>query len=139
VALRKYYFTDTGLRNAQLNFAFPDEGQLLENVAYNELIYNGCTVNVGCFDSIEKDRGGKSLRKSNEIDFFAVRGTRRYYIQVAAELADGATKSRKLRPFLLLRDPIERILVVSKPVGESLDESGIMVVGAADFLLRFIK
>lgn len=26
-ALRKYYFCDTGLRNARLNFAFPDEGR----------------------------------------------------------------------------------------------------------------
>ena len=39
-ALRKYYFCDTGLRNARLNFAFPDEGQMLENIVYNELCYN---------------------------------------------------------------------------------------------------
>ena len=40
-ALRKYYFCDTELRNARLNFAFPDEGQMLENIVYNELCYNG--------------------------------------------------------------------------------------------------
>ena len=53
-ALRKYYFVDTGLRNAQLNFAYPDERQLLENIVYNELIYNGYTVNFRTFDTIEK-------------------------------------------------------------------------------------
>lgn len=70
-ALRKYYFVDTGLRNAQLNFAYPDERQLLENIVYNELIYNGYTVNVRTFDTIEKNKTGKSIRKTNEIDFFA--------------------------------------------------------------------
>ena len=54
-ALRKYYFVDTGLRNARLNFVFPDEGQMLENIIYNELIYNGYSVSVGTFDNIEKN------------------------------------------------------------------------------------
>lgn len=74
-SLRKYYFADTGLRNARLNFAFPDEGQMLENVVYNELIYNGYVVNVGCFDSIEKNKNGESVRKNNEIDFLQEKGT----------------------------------------------------------------
>ena len=62
---------DTGLRNARLNFAYPDEGQLLENIVYNELIYNGYNINVGTFDTVEKNKEGKSVRKTNEIDFFA--------------------------------------------------------------------
>ena len=53
---RKYYFTDTGLRNARLNFAFPDEGQILENIVYNELNYNGYSVNIGTFDNVEKTK-----------------------------------------------------------------------------------
>ncbi len=53
-ALRKYYFCDTGLRNARLNFVFPDEGQMLENIVYNELCYNGYSVSVGSFDTVEK-------------------------------------------------------------------------------------
>lgn len=57
------------LRNARLNFAYPDEGQLLENIVYNELIYNGYTINVGTFDTVEKNKEGKSVRKTNEIDF----------------------------------------------------------------------
>lgn len=43
---KKYYFINTGLRNARLNFAFLDEGQILENVVYNELIYNGYSVSI---------------------------------------------------------------------------------------------
>ena len=72
-ALRKYYFCDTGLRNARLNFAFPDEGQMLENIVFNELIYHGYTVNVGAFDTVENDKDGNSIRKNNEVDFYAVK------------------------------------------------------------------
>jgi len=43
-ALRKYYFEDTGLRNARLYYVYPDEGQMLENIVFNELLYNGCSV-----------------------------------------------------------------------------------------------
>lgn len=138
-ALRKYYFTDTGLRNARLNFAFPDEGQMLENVVYNELLYNGYTVNVGTFDSVEKDKAGNSIRKTNEIDFYARRGVHQYYIQVTADLSNAETRARECRPYLMLNDQVKKVIVISRPVKESLDENGFTVIGAADFLLRFIK
>lgn len=139
-ALRKYYFVDTGLRNARLNFAVADEGQLLENIVYNELIYNGYTVNVGCFDSIEKNKNGKSVRKENEIDFFARKGNRLYYIQVTADINNPATKEREFRPFGKISDNIEKVIVINKPVKETRDiENGFTIIGVADFLLRFIK
>jgi len=138
-ALRKYYFTDTGLRNARLNFAFPDEGQMIENIVYNELCYNGYSVNVGTFDSIEKDKNGKSVRKTNEIDFYANKGIRSYYIQVTADMSDQNTRKRELRPYNLLNDQIQKIIVVNKPIKESRDENGFTIIGVTDFLLRFIK
>lgn len=138
-ALRKYYFTDTGLRNARLNFAFPDEGQMIENIVYNELCYNGYSVNVGTFDSIEKDKNGKSVRKTNEIDFYANKGIRSYYIQVTADMSDQNTRKRVLRPYNLLNDQIQKIIVVNKPIKESRDENGFTIIGVTDFLLRFIK
>lgn len=138
-ALRKYYFLDTGLRNARLNFAFPDEGQMMENIVYNELIYNGYTVNVGTFDTVEKDKNGKSVRKTNEVDFFARRGTNQFYIQVTANISDAATRTRELRPYLMLNDQVRKIIVVNQNVNETLDENGFVIIGAVDFLLRFIK
>ena len=39
-----------------MNFAFPDEGQILENIVYNELNYNGYSVNIGTFDNVEKTK-----------------------------------------------------------------------------------
>lgn len=138
-ALRKYFFVDNGLRNARLNFAYDDEGQMLENMIYNELIYNGYTVNVGAFEKYEKDKNGKSIRKTYEIDFVAQRGIKKYYIQVASDISNADTKAREVKPFLALKDTIQKIIVINKPLDESLDLNGFTVIGVADFLLRFIK
>ena len=138
-ALRKYYFLDTGLRNARLNFAFHDEGQMLENIVYNELIYNGYTVNVGTFDTVEKDKDEKSVRKTNEVDFFARRGINQFYIQVSSSIADAKTRARELRPYFLLNDQVRKIIVINQNVSETLDENGFVIIGAVDFLLKFIK
>ncbi len=138
-ALRKYYFVDTGLRNARLNFVFPDEGQMLENIIYNELIYNGYTVNIGTFDSVEKDKSGKSIRKTYEVDFYAKKNNRSYYIQVADNIVGNKTRQREIKPYMLLHDETIKIIVINKPVNESRDENGYTVIGVTDFLLRYIK
>ena len=137
-ALRKYYFIDTGLRNARLNFAFPDEGQMLENIVYNELIYKGYSVNVGSFDTVEKDKKGNSIRKTNEVDFFATKGIKKYYIQVCMDITNVETRAREIRPYMLLNDEITKIVVINRPVKESLDENGYTIIGITDFLLNYI-
>jgi predicted AAA+ superfamily ATPase len=138
-ALQKYYFTDTGLRNARLNFAFPDEGQMLENVVYNELIYNGYTVNVGTFESIEKNKDGKSVRKTNEVDFYATKNKKRLYIQVSKDISNEKTMNRELSPFHRLNDQIQKVVVINKPIKETFDKDGYTIIGVADFLLIYIK
>lgn len=138
-ALRKYYFSDTGLRNARLNFAFPDEGQMLENIVYNELVYNGYTVNVGTFDTIEKNKQGNSIRNTNEVDFYARKGNNQFYIQVTSDISNVETKKREFKPYFMLNDQVKKIVVINKPITECLDENGFTVIGITDFLLRFIK
>ena len=137
-ALRKYYFIDTGLRNARLNFAFPDEGQMLENVVFNELVYKGYSVNVGCFDTVEKNKNGNSIRKTNEVDFYATKGIRKYYIQVSADISNAEARAREIRPYLLLNDEVTKLVVINRPVKESLDENGFTIIGITDFLLKYI-
>ena len=137
-ALRKYYFVDTGLRNARLNFSFPDEGQMLENIVYNELIYKGYSVNIGTFDTVEKDKNGNSIRKTSEVDFVATKGIRRYYIQVSADISSPDTRAREIRPYMLLHDEIKKIIVINKPVKETIDENGFTIIGITDFLLKYI-
>ena len=138
-SLKKYYFIDTGLRNARLNFAFLDEGQMLENVVYNELIYNGYSVSVGTYDKVEKNKNNESIRRTYEIDFLATKGTRMYYIQVASDINNEETRNRELKPYISLNDQIQKIIVINKPINETRDIHGFIVIGIVDFLLRFIK
>ena len=138
-ALRKYYFADPGLRNARLNFVFPDEGQIIENIVFNELIYNGYAVSVGTYEKVEKNSEGKSIKKTYAIDFFASKNQRMYYIQVASDISNPLTKQREQKPYIALNDQIQKIIVINKPIKETRDEIGFTVIGLADFLLRFIK
>ena len=138
-SLKKYYFIDTGLRNARLNFAFLDEGQMLENVVYNELIYNGYSVSVGTYDKVEKNKNNESIRRTYEIDFLATKGTRMYYIQVASDINNEETRNRELKPYISLNDQIQKIIVINRPIKETRDIHGFTVIGIVDFLLRFIK
>lgn len=138
-ALRKYYFVDSGLRNARLNFLFPDEGQIIENIVFNELIYNGYAVNVGTYQKVEKNSEGKSIKKDYEIDFIAFKNHRMYYIQVASDISNPLTRQREQKPYIALNDQIQKLIVINKPIKETRDEFGFTIIGLADFLLRFIK
>lgn len=128
-ALKKYYFTDIGLRNARLNFAFGDEGQLLENLVYNELLYRNYSVSVGEFDSIEKDKQGHSIRKGNEVDFYARKDEREIYVQVCSDISSEETRKREIRPYFLLNDQVQKILVVNRPFERCKDENASPLLG----------
>lgn len=138
-ALRKYYFIDCGLRNAILNFSDYNEGQLLENLVFNELIYNGYNVNVGVFDSYEKNKDKKTVRKSYEVDFYAIKGNRHLYIQVCDNYNSSETKEREKKPYSLLNDQAQKIIVIKDQIDETRDDKGYTIIGITDFLLRFIK
>ena len=138
-ALRKYYFTDLGLRNARLNFSKPDEGHMLENIIFNELLYNGYSVNVGTYERVERNKDNKNVKKTYEIDFLATKGNRIFYVQVADDISNNETLEREKKPYSHLKDPIQKILVVNKPFKEMRDPEGYVLIGIADFLLNFIK
>ena len=138
-ALRKYYFTDLGLRNARLNFSKPDEGHMLENIIYNELIYHGYTVNVGTYKRVERNKDGRLVKKNYEIDFLATKENIKFYVQIAEDISKKETLEREKKPYKHLKDPIQKVLVVNKSLKEMRDEEGYILIGISDFLLKFIK
>ena len=138
-ALRKYYFTDLGLRNARLNFSKPDEGHMLENIIYNELIYHGYTVNVGTYERVERNKDGRLVKKNYEIDFLATKENIKFYVQIAEDISKKETLEREKKPYKHLKDPIQKVLVVNKSLKEMRDEEGYILIGISDFLLKFIK
>ena len=136
-ALRKYYYTDLGLRNARINFSKLDEGHLIENLVFNELIYNDYTVNIGTYNNVEKNKDNKSIKKTYEIDFYAKKENKEYYIQISDDLNEN-TLLREEKPFISLKDSIKKVLVVNKPIKEIKTDKGYTLIGLEEFLLKFI-
>ena len=133
--LAKYYFTDTGIRNALLEFRQLEQTHLMENVIYNELIYRGYSVDVGVVEAVKKDENGKSIRKQFEVDFVANDSDSRYYIQSAYVIQDEDKMVQETNSFRNIYDSFKRVLVVKDDTTPYRNDDGILVVGLYDFLL----
>ena len=120
--LGKYYIADTGLRNIILGFRNIDEGHLLENVVYLELLRRGFKVNIG-----------KTLEY--EVDFIAENPDEIKYYQVSQSIKDDSVRERELRSLESIQDNYEKIiLTMDKTINK--DYNGIKVKNIIDFLLE---
>ena len=132
----KYYFTDVGLRNAQLNFRQQEENHIMENIIYNELLVRGYNVDVGVVEHSEKDENGKSVRKKLEVDFVCNCGNRRYYIQSAFAIPDRDKMEQEQNSLIHIDDSFKKIIVVKDRIKLWRNEKGIVIMGIIDFLLN---
>lgn len=135
---QKYYLTDVGLRNAQLNFRQQEETHLMENVIYNELCARGFNVDVGVVEYNSKDEQGKSRRTKLEVDFVVNRGSRRYYIQSAFAIPDEEKRQQETNSLRRINDSYRKIVVVRHHIVPWYDEEGIYYIGLEDFCLNYI-
>ena len=120
--LGKYYISDIGLRNIILGFRNIDEGHLLENVVYLELLRRGYKVSIG---------------KNNEyeVDFVAENPNDIKYFQVTKSLANEDVKIREVRSLESINDNYEKIiLTMDKTINN--DFNGIKVLNIIDWLLK---
>ena len=132
----KYYFTDVGIRNAQLNFRQQEENHIMENIIYNELLVRGFNVDVGVVEHSERDENGKSIRKRLEVDFVCNRGNQRYYIQSALAIPDNSKMQQEQKSLVNIGDSFKKIIVVKDRIKLWRNEEGILVMGILDFLLN---
>lgn len=132
----KYYFEDIGLRNARLNFRQLEETHLMENIIYNELHVRGYGVDVGVVDLVETDKEGKRKRKQVEVDFVAIRGSEKYYIQSAFALNSPEKQEQEQRSLLHIPDSFKKIIVVADDIKIRRNEKGITTMGLRTFLLN---
>ncbi|MCM1309179.1 MAG: ATP-binding protein [Butyrivibrio sp.] len=127
----KYYYTDTGLRNARLNYRQYDPGHLMENVIYNELLRRGYSVDVG----VVSDRSdGRNVQK--EIDFVVNDADRRIYIQSAFRMDTKDKTDSELDSLLLTKDFFKKIVIRLDIPHSYYDDSGIFHCCLIDFLLE---
>lgn len=94
----KFYFENTGIRNAIIGYRLADRGKLLENLVYNHLLYLGYDIKVGAL-------------REKEIDFVCERQHERLYVQVALKLSDQATIDREFGNLLAIPDNYPKIVV----------------------------
>ena len=131
----KYYFTDVGLRNAQLNFRQQEETHIMENIIHNELCIRGFNVDVGIVEYNHKDSEGKSKRAQLEVDFVANRDSKRYYIQSAFSITDENKRRQETNSLYRLNDSFRKIIVIKDNIIPWHDEKGVLYIGIEQFLL----
>lgn len=131
----KYYFEDIGLRNAKLEFRQIEETHLMENIVYNELRTRGFGVDVGMVETKEKNKSGGFEKKRLEVDFIASKGSHKYYIQSAYNLATDAKVKQEKNSLLNINDSFKKIIIVKDLIKPQRDESGIVSISLYDFLL----
>ncbi len=119
----KYYFQDTGIRNAITGYRISDISQIMENVVHHHLQSHGFEVLVG------KDQ-------QREIDFVARRKSETYYIQVCYTLAGPETIEREFGNLAAIPDNYPKI-VVSMDESSPSTRDGIMHQSLLTFLTTF--
>ena len=120
--LGKYYISDTGIRNIILGFRNIDEGHLLENVVYLELLRRGYRVNIG-------------KTSEYEVDFVVENPNEIKYYQVTQSLVNEEVKNREIRSLENIQDNYEKIiLTMDRSINN--DYNGIKVINIIDWLLQ---
>ena len=131
----KYYFTDTGLRNARLNFRQLEETHLMENVMYNELCLRGYSVDVGVVEIYERQEDGKYVRKQIEVDFVCNKADERVYVQSAFSIPTTEKRQQEERPLVNVGDGFRKVIVTMDNVIRHNDENGILIMSLQEFLM----
>jgi len=120
--LEKYYAADIGLRRYLLGAGKADQGHILENVVYLELLRRGNEVFVGQL-------------ADGEVDFVAQNADGHTYYQVAATVLDENTLRRELASLEKINDHHPKILLTLDEAGAGTNYNGIRQINVLDWLL----
>ena len=132
----KYYYEDIGLRNARLNFRQIDDGHIMENIIYNELLARRYNVDIGIVENYTNDKNGKTIRSNYEVDFIVNKGNKKYYIQSAYQLTDDEKTNQEKQSLRHIDDSFKKIIIVKDNIKIRIDNDGIITMGLYYFLLN---
>jgi len=120
----KQYAVDMGFRTINTNTINYEDTFFLENIIYNELLSRGYKVFAG-----------KTYR--GEIDFVAIKDSRKCFIQVAYLLATEDTIKREFGAFSAIKDASPQYVLSLDKIDMSHD--GIVHLNIIDFLLGRVE
>ncbi|MBR5984040.1 MAG: ATP-binding protein [Bacteroidales bacterium] len=132
----KYYFEDTGLRNARLNFRQTEPTHLMENLIYNELRVRGFSVDVGMVTHNTRNANGVSERNQLEVDFVCNKGYDRIYIQSAYALPTQEKQEQEFNSLKHINDNFMKVVIVGGAQPTYRNDNGILILNIFDFLLK---
>ena len=121
--LNKYYIADIGIRKFLLGNKGADQGHILENIVYLELLRRSRKVYIGKVRHNNKDV---------EIDFIAETAEGIEYYQVADTVNGDETLVRELTPFKSLKDNYPKF-ILTRDYGR-IDHNGIKQVNVLEWL-----
>lgn len=117
----KQYAVDMGFRTINTNTINFEDTFFLENIIYNELLTRGYTVFVG-----------KTYK--GEIDFVAIKDSKKCFIQVSYLLASKETIQREFGAYKNITDASPKYVMSLDKI--DLSHDGIVHLNIIDFLLR---
>lgn len=119
--IEKHYAIDTGFRTINTNLINYEDTFFLENIIYNELILRGFTVYTG-----------KTYK--GEIDFVAIDGNKKCFIQVTYLMPTQETIKREFEAFKPIKDASPKYVLSLDKI--DLSHNGITHINIEDFLLH---